>query len=374
MSRFLKLFRVLSLAGVSLALCAHLQAQQYIYTNNNVAGARNSTTALSVSQKGVVKVIKTYPTRGKSAGNGYFAISPITSARIRLGNCLFVSNGGDSTIAAYQVDLFNGALATVHGSPFSDGVSGAQPNGIGLAASNHFLFAGNTNNNSISVLRIGSNCSLKALKKFTSAGPPAGMKVTPNGTYLIVAYNGKVDSFKIDSTTGDLTEIGPFSPHGAAAGVEISCDGATAYFGDAATNTQVEAFTIKSDGTLQEFDNFTKNEGTGSYNVLFSVDGKHLYVSNTMSNQITTLSVASNGTLSYDGTVKLNKPGLFALGLATGTDGLNVFVSEENNPESIGVLAAKGDSLKEVPGSPFKVLPNGSDPSGLTAVPSKLCP
>jgi 6-phosphogluconolactonase (cycloisomerase 2 family) len=374
MSRLSKLFRVLSLAGVGLALSTNLQAQQYIYTNNNVAGVRNSTTALSVSQKGVVKVIKTYPTGGKSAGNGYFAISPITSARIRLGNCLFVSNGGDSTIAAYQVDLFNGTLATVHGSPFSDGVTGAQPNGIGLAASSHFLFAGNTNNNSISVLRIGSTCSLKALKKFTSAGSPAGMKVTPNGNYLIVAYDEKVDSFKIDSTTGDLAELGPFNPHGAAAGVEISCDGATAYFGDAATNMQVEAFTIHSDGTLQEFDNFTKNEGTGSYNLLSSVDGKHLYASNTMSNQMTTLSVASNGTLSYDGTVKLNKPGLFALGLATGTDGLNVFVSEENNPESIGVLAAHGGTLKEVPGSPFKVLPNGSDPAGLTAVPSKLCP
>jgi 6-phosphogluconolactonase (cycloisomerase 2 family) len=374
MSKFLKPFRMLSLAGVSLALSANLQAQQYIYTNNNIAGARNSTTALSVSQKGVAKVIKTYPTGGKSAGNGYFAISPITSARIRLGNCLFVSNGGDSTIAAYQVDLFNGTLATVHGSPFPDGVTGAQSNGIGLAASNHFLFAGNTNNNSISVLRIGSTCSLKPLKKFTSSGSPAGMKVTPNGNYLIVAYNGKVDSFKIDSTTGDLTELGPFNPHGNAAGVEISCDGAAAYFGDAATNTQVEAFTINSDGTLKEFDNFTKNDGMGSYNVLFSVDGKHLYVSNTMSNQITTLSVASNGTLSYDGTLKLKKPGLFALGMATGTDGLNVFVSEENNPEAIAVLAANGGSLKEVPGSPFKVLPNGSDPAALTAVPSKLCP
>lgn len=37
---------------------------------------------------------------------------------------------------------------------FSDGVTGAQHFGVGLAADNQFLFAGNTNNNSISVMRI----------------------------------------------------------------------------------------------------------------------------------------------------------------------------------------------------------------------------
>jgi len=44
-------------------------------------------------------------------------------------------------------------------------------------------------------------------------------------------------------------------------------------------------------------------------------------------------------------------------------------VSEENNPESIGVLRAVGGILKEVTGSPFPVIKNGSDPAGLTAVP-----
>jgi hypothetical protein len=90
-----------------------------------------------------------------------------------------------------------------------------------------------------------------------------------------------------------------------------------------------------------------------------------------MSNQITTLSVGSNGTLTYDSTIKLNKHGLYALGLATGT-GLNLLVSEQNNPESIGVLVEIGNTLKEVPGSPFPVMKNGSDPAGITAVP-KSC-
>lgn len=372
MNRSLRPWWLLSLASIFAVYTGNALAQQYIFTNNNVANSGNSTTALTVSGKGVLKVLKTYPTGGKSAGSGYFALSPITSAKTRLGTCLLVSNGGDSTIAAFQMDLFNGSLVAVHGSPFSDGVTSAQHLGVGLAAGGSFLFAGNTNNNSISVLRISSKCALKVLKQITVPFPPAGMKVTPDGAFLIVAYIGQVDSFKIDSSTGDLTELGPFTPKGSAAGVDISCDGSTAYFGDTASNTQVEVFSIGSTGELKELNNFTNNNGQSSNNILLSVDGKHLYVSNTMSNQITVLSVGSNGALTYDTTVKLNKPGLYALGMTTGTSGRDLLVSEQNNPESIGVLAAVGDTVKEVTGSPFQVIKNGSDPAGLTAVP-KAC-
>jgi 6-phosphogluconolactonase (cycloisomerase 2 family) len=372
MNSLVRLSWVLSLTGIFLICAGNALAQQYIFTNDNVANSGNSTTALSVNAKGAVKLLKTYPTGGKSAGAGYFALSPITSAKTRLGNCLFVSNGGDSTIAAFQMNLFQGSLTAVHGSPFSDGVTGAQRLGVGLAAGGHFLFAGNTNNNSISVLRISPNCSLTAVKTFTVPGSPAGIKVTPNGALLIAAYIGQVDSFKIDPATGDLTELGPFVTKGAAAGVEVSCDNSAVYFGDTASNTQVEVFSISSSGELKETSNFTNNNGESSNNVILSVDGKHLYVSNTMSAQITTLSVNSNGSLTYDSTVKLHKPGTYALGMATGTSGLDLYVSEQSNPELIGVLATDSETPKEVSGSPFAVVKNGSAPAGLTAVP-KAC-
>ena len=221
----LKPLQVLSLVGVLAGCSSNVFAQQYIFTNDNVANTGNSTTVLTVSAAGALKVIKTYPTGGKSAGSGYFALSSVTSAKTRLGTCLFVSNGGDSTIAAFQMDLFHGTLTAVHGSPFADGATGAQEFGVGLAAGGHLLFAGNTKNSSISILRINPSCSLTLLKMSTVAGTPAGMKVTPNGEFLITAYNGDVDSFKVDTTTGDLTELGPFKPQGSAAGVEISCDG-----------------------------------------------------------------------------------------------------------------------------------------------------
>ena len=369
MKSLLRQWWLLSLVGIFAWCSGDAHAQQYIFTNNNIANSENSTTAMTLNIKGELKVLKTYPTGGKSAGSGYFALSSVTSVRGRLGTCLFVSNGGDSTIAAFQMNLFDGALTPVHGSPFSDGVSGAQPLGVGLAARESLLFAGNTHNNSISVLRIFNGCSLKLLKQVTVAGSPAGMKVTPNGDFLIVAYIGQVDSFKIDAGTGELTELGPFTPKGSAAGVDISCDGTTAYFGDTASGTQVEVFSIGSSGELKELNNFTNKNGESSNNVILSVDGTHLYVSNTMSNEITTLSVGSSGALTYDSTVKLHKPGVYALGLTMGTSGRDLLVSEQNNPESIGVLATSDGSLKEVTGSPFSVIKNGSDPAGLTAVP-----
>jgi hypothetical protein len=135
----------------------------------------------------------------------------------------------------------------------------------------------------------------------------------------------------------------------------------------------VEAFSINSTGELKELNNFTNKNGQSSNNVMLSGDGKHLYVSNTMSSQVTTLSAGSNGALTWDSTVKLNKPGLFALGLGTGTSGADIFVSEQGNPEAIGVLAATAGNLKEVLGSPFAVLKNGSDPAGLTSLPAKAC-
>ena len=64
-----------------LAACTPtLHAQQYLYTNDNVANHTNSTTALRVSSTGAVKAIATYSTGGKSTGgNSYFALSPISS-------------------------------------------------------------------------------------------------------------------------------------------------------------------------------------------------------------------------------------------------------------------------------------------------------
>ena len=370
---------VLSLVGGVFALySAKLHAQQYLFTNDNVYNGNgntlNSTTALSVSKTGAIKVLHTYSTGSVSAGGGYFAETPIAYAETKTSNCLFVSNGGDSTIAAFTIDLSNGKLKAVKGSPFSYGESGTQQYGIGLATGGGtLLFAGNTNYNSISVLKISPQCALKGVKTYSVPGSPDGMKVTPDGKFLISAYLGQIDSFKINYSTGHVKELGPFNAQGAAAGVEISCDSSTVYFGDAGSNTQVEVFSLSSKGALAELNNFTNSNGVNSNNVLLSPDETRLYVSNTMSNQITTLSTSSGGGLVYDSSTTLAGTLEWPLGLAFGKSGNRLFVSETNNPETIGVLKKSTDGVTEIPGSPFSVVQDGEDPPSLIAVPGKVC-
>ena len=71
------------LVGI-LGVCTSALAQQYLFTNNNVANSTNSTTALTVNAKGALKLLETYSTGGKSAGSGYFAVSTVTSSKTRL--------------------------------------------------------------------------------------------------------------------------------------------------------------------------------------------------------------------------------------------------------------------------------------------------
>jgi len=362
--------------GAVVTLCASgLESQQFLFTNDNISKA-NSTTALTVQNGGALEVLKTYSTGGKGAGGQvFFGVNEIASAVTAAQTCLFVSNGGDSTIAAFTVDPSSGKLQAVSGSPFSYGVTGAQEGGIGLAAGNgELLFAGNTGSESISVLKISPSCSLTAGNTYKLSGSPDGMKVTPNGNYLIISYfGGSVDSFKIGYSGGKLTEMGPFSSQGATAGVDISCNSQFAYFGDLASNTEIEVFSL-SKGILTELQNFTNSNGVSSANILLGATGSRLYLSNTLSNQITTLTVGMNGKVTYGSTVNLNSPGLYALGMTMGANDPHLFVSEQGNPEMIGVLSTRKKTVREVGGSPFDVIKNGEDPASVAAVPTFTCP
>jgi 6-phosphogluconolactonase (cycloisomerase 2 family) len=377
MKSFAKGLLVASLINAILVICPGiLHAQQYLYTNDNTFYGNNTTTAVKVSKTGAVKVIRSYSTGGPGAGSAaYYAVVGAAVAKTSAAQCLFVSNGGNSTIAAFTVALSTGKLKKVDGSPFSYGVGSSQPLGVGLAVGgNQLLFAGNSGVDSISVLKISSECSLTAGKTYSVPGSPDGMQVTPNGKYLIAAYVGPVDSFQIDYSTGELTELGPFKPQSYPAGVEISCDSSTVYFGDAATYTeQVEVFSIGTSGELTELNNYSDNHGQNSNNVLLGRDGKHLYVSNNHSNQVTTLSVGSRGRLTYDSTINVAKPGVNTLGLAIGKTGPDIFLEEVNNPEAIGVFATRENTLKEIPGSPFGVVENEGDAASFIAVPPKAC-
>jgi 6-phosphogluconolactonase (cycloisomerase 2 family) len=366
-------FRLLMAASV-LACCVSANAQQYLFTNDNIARG-NSTTALSTNLYGAITVLETYPTGGNGSGEGsYYGSQPIVAAQTSDNSCLFVANNGSSTIAAFQINLLNGGLTAVSGSPFSDGESGDQSEGISLAqGKGELLFAGNSHFNSISVMKIAPDCSLTLANTVALSYSPVALKVTPNSGHLIASYLGPVDAFHITYSSSQITEQGPFEAQGATAGIDIDCNSEYVYFGDASANTQVEVFSLEN-GILSEVDDFTDTQGENSNTVLLSADQKKLYVTGNQSNQISVLSVNGSGSLSFAHIYDLKDPGSYALGLATDETGEQVFVSEVNKLESIGVFATKWKTLAELKNSPYSIINNDRAFASLVAVPSYSCP
>ena|SRR5579872_252265 len=370
-----RIIAVLSMVAV-MSTCAAF-GQQYLYVNNDddSGGDHNTVTAFKVNAAGQLTQIGTYPTGGLGTG-GYNALTSIVAAQ-QTGNhaCLFVSNGGSNNISAFTLRPSDGTLTPVAGSPFPSGGQGNNY-GIGLTvADNKILFAGNTVSNTLSVLGITASCELRLGPTYSGlSGSPDGMKVTPNGKFLITAGLGFPNSFLIDLSNGHLTQLGPYPAHGTTAGVDISCDGTTAYFGDAGIGTEVEVYSIDGGGHLTEINDYTDNNGQNSNNVMLSANGNLLYVSETASNQVETLSVGANGALTFDSIVSLKVSQFNAtLGMATVPKGQGIFVAE-TSPAQVGVLAAQGTSLKEVANSPFVLNDNFAFIIGITAVPGKSCP
>ena len=83
MRRTDRLLAISLVAAVSALSPAILQAQQYIYTNDNIQfnSGNNTTTAYKVSSTGKVTAIKTYLTGGLGSNGSYFAQIEIASAQ-----------------------------------------------------------------------------------------------------------------------------------------------------------------------------------------------------------------------------------------------------------------------------------------------------
>jgi hypothetical protein len=369
----------ISLIMAVCALCPTLVlAQQYIYTNDSIQSNRgnNTATAYSASPSGTVTPIATYLTGGLGDNGYYFSQVGIASAHTKTHECLFVADGYTNDVAGFTINLSNGTLRAASGSPFASGGLGGGT-GLGLAVSytsgQPLLFAGDLTSSTITSFLIGANCTLHAPQIFTVAGPPLGLKATPNGKYLIVSYLGGVGSFQIASGGGLVELTPPITANGTGQGIDISCDGTTAYFGT--VRNQVMVSNISSAGKLRLINEFVGAAPSDLDNVLLSADGETLFVSNAYfpPSSVTTLAVSPGGALRYEGAITL-RGGAQALGMATTLSGDLLFVAESTN-SAIGVLQVSGTTLTEVPGSPFPTTGSGSDSLtvNLVAVPGKGC-
>jgi hypothetical protein len=274
---------------------------------------------------------------------------------------LFVANGGGAaSIAAFVINPSTGALTSVEGSPYYWGGSGivVADNGLVIATSYYAQGSGTLNS-----LRINLDCSLTELTIISTFpyASPAGMKVTPNGKYLLVT-TGTIQSYQIDYDTGSLSEIGSFGAYQAAS-LEISCDSSTVYVGSGGA---IEILSIDSNGAIGDLGVFYPHQSANNF--LINADGQTLFISDAMGSQILALKTGPNGSLAPGTPTKLKGSPMPTMNMTMGMGQRRVYVAEQGG---IGILNVKGVQLTEVVHSPVAV--SSMSFPGVLEFPSSTC-
>lgn len=368
MKKLFSLAAATALLGAVIALApapTSAQTGHYVVTNNDPSSAANSATIFKLEGTSLDSV-KVLQTGGNGGGGGDFALVRIVLAGSGANQCLFVGDAGTSDIAAFA----GPTLMKVGNYTDPDGNSDGFGYSMGLAVRGKALFAAYGVSANIGVFEIQAGCKLKLLGTYNNAPEQsvAGMRVTPDGKTLVAGYGygaNLVDSFSI-SSTGVLTENGPYAALNGPAGVDITSDGKYAVFGDATGGTtQIEVYPINSNGTLGTETSFggdgSLGAGQDSSNPWLSPNGKFLYVSNNLSKQVTSLGFSESPLgISYVGITTLNDgPSIISIGgLTTASssgNGGGIYVAEFSSPNGlVGLLQINSDgSTTEEAGSPY---------------------
>jgi hypothetical protein len=240
-------------------------------------------------------------TGGYGSFGGFFGTPRVASAASPSTNCVYISNSGDNTISPLVLSTQT-FVGTYSGGPSDSGI----PDGIGMAVSANYLYAGYGDSQSIGVFSTSPGCGLTYLQSLPAAGlnggSPTGIAVRNN--VLVVTYgDGSVQSF--DVTNGipvpnhDLQNSlgfgGPVgglnSPLGNIPnGVDISQDGRWAIFGDTSTLSLVEVsslFSLAHTQLARSRPFYTLGTNTDAGDVHLSPDVTMLYMVNNESGTVT---------------------------------------------------------------------------------------
>jgi len=367
-----------------LALVSGLEAQsRFVYANNDVL-PNNTVSGFSADSNGVLTEIAGSPfaTGGSGTGGGALGAARITVAG---GKFLYASNGGSHNISAFSINATTGLLTPVAGSPFSDGAS-AGFGDISLAASpdGQFLFAGVASNDTIVTFSIGTDGSLTELSSVLAMEPPAGMKVSADGTLLAVALPnfgifGAVALFGI-AGDGTLTMINgaPLQgtgPAGDLSDVDIDCAGGFVYSGTMiAGPATVDVFSIGVGGVLSPAAGSPFSAGPGSNSVvaILSPNDKLLFASNAGDGMVTVFNVNSGSLSAITGSPFAAGGGGTPAGMATDQGGTLLYLAGSPNLIHSFTIAANG-ALTEAAGSPYSTNQTGGQLLSVAAFPSKTC-
>ncbi len=183
---------------------------------------------------------------GCGGGTGKRTSGGATGAQI-----LYVSNQNSNTISAFRIDVANGTLTEISGSPFI--AVGSGPGHAAVDPASQFLFVVGQNSATVTSYHISSGGALTTVTSATTGVAPRDVAVHPtrNAVY-VVNDSGTVSGFSFDSF-GSLFAL-PGSPYllnlGAAVsgkGIAIDPAGQLVY---AATSAGISVFDVNTDSSL----------------------------------------------------------------------------------------------------------------------------
>ena len=199
----------------------------------------------------------------------------------------------NSGVAAYRVDDKSGSSTSILGSPFPTGNS---PFSIQVHPSKQFLYVVNATDNAISLFKIDSSSGAltEVLPRTATGLSPGSIGMDSSGGVLFVANNGSnnISAYSIDSASGALTEVSgsPFPTYTHPNSLTVSPTGKFLYVLD--TNLAlVAAYTITS-GALQEIAGSPFPVGPSPFSEAIDPGEHFMYVTNAGS------STTSTGTVS----------------------------------------------------------------------------
>jgi 6-phosphogluconolactonase (cycloisomerase 2 family) len=302
---------------------------------NNQAAAGNSVASYSVAVDGTLTALAGSPVATGGLGANA-ACSSVNRLALSAGNnLLFVSNGGNQTISAFQINPASGALTAAAGSPFASGLTLDACSGISLSATPDGRFLMASSNGQIKTFNIGAGGVLTSLSTTSNpVVPNASMKISANGQLLAVSNGASVSVFSINPG-GSLTAVAgsPFAKAGTGSlvGLDFSSTSGLLFGAEAsATAGFADAWTIGANGVLSSVSGspFT-TAAINSNVVLLSPNDSFLFASNQGSNSVSSYGVGVGGSLSslgsFGSAASLHAP----VGMATDRSGSLLFVADD---------------------------------------------
>jgi 6-phosphogluconolactonase (cycloisomerase 2 family) len=264
----------------------------WAYVVDNTA---NAVTAYSVNVlNGALTQITGSPF---SAGTG-----PIAVAAAPSGPFLYVANSNSNNVSAYRINVATGALTVVAGSPFAAGTS---PDGVVVSTNGFFAYVSNAGSNNVTAYKITPNTgklTQLASSPFSAGTGPAAVATDYSGSWLYVPNysSNNISAYAMNPHTGVLSAVSgsPFSSANGPIAIALGHRATTgfAYVANAAAN-KTSGYKINGSGQLIATPNSPYSAGTLPHGVTVESGVHEVYVINQTSNNISGYHVHTNGSL-----------------------------------------------------------------------------